>query len=101
MSIMPLDKVLEDRLQEKYREEIRERVLREGFETSAYDCDPGETCEKARTHKPKHRYVTEPCGEQALVDLQFRSPRNPDGLRVRLCRRHLAGLVKDLTGYLA
>lgn len=91
---------LERRATEKALEMSRERIKRVGFETYAYEIEPGDRCERAVTRKVKNRWAEIQCGEPGLVTLKFAAPSYPDGVEVTFCRRCLGEVVKDLVGYL-
>jgi hypothetical protein len=94
------DKHFDKLMREKGRRQREERIVKEGFETSGYDCDPCETCEYRLFVKPKGRWMHKPCGDPAVVELQFAGPQNPKGVNVKLCRKCLGRHVRDLVGYL-
>src|SRR4051812_17148844 len=96
----PEEDLLEVKARLRLAEQIHERIRREGFETSGWDPDDDETCIRATPKKPRHRYVTEPCGEKAFIGLIFRTPEHPEGVRIPLCRRCLVAELKNLMGYL-
>jgi hypothetical protein len=94
------EQYLEERAREKVLSAMDDRIRREGFETGGWDPDDGEICIRATTKKPRNRCVTEPCGAKAFIGLTFRTPENPEGVRIPLCRRCLVAELKNLMGYL-
>jgi hypothetical protein len=86
---------------ERMREQHRERIIKEGFEVSAYDADEGEGCEYSTVVQvsPRKR-ITRPCGKPVLVALKFMGPQNPDGVQVNFCRECLAEHIRDIMRYL-
>jgi hypothetical protein len=90
------EKILEERADEKRREMLYGRIMREGYEADGEDPNPEQTCVSRAQRKRRNRWVVEPCGARAVVVLTMRSPDNPEGLRVPLCRACLATHVRKL-----
>jgi hypothetical protein len=81
---------MDDLIAEKAREAHYARIEREGFEADGDDPEAEQTCIKRTEKRRGRRLVYEPCGTKAVVVLVMRSPDNPEGLRVPLCRACLA-----------
>jgi hypothetical protein len=94
------DAILEAKAIARARESLHERIRAEGFETSAWDPEPGETCIRRKTKKPRRRYVIEPCGAPAFIGLRLQTPENPAGIDIPLCRPCLVAELRNLLGYL-
>ncbi len=94
------EQYLEERAMQKMRSAMHDRIRSEGFETGGYDPADGATCIRAKTKKPRGRYITEPCGEKAFIGIVLRTPENPGGISVPLCRSCLVAELKNLLGYL-
>ena len=90
------DQYLEDKAREKAREMLHARIEREGYEADGDDPDAGQTCVNRAEKKLGKRRVHEPCGAKAVVELTMRSPDNPQGLRVPLCRGCLAAHAQKM-----
>jgi hypothetical protein len=95
------DKVLEERSNERIRGQTRERIRKEGFETTAWDPEPGEYCIRQRSKQlsPRRRVIA-PCGSPAIIGLHLRTPNEPDGIHIPLCRACLVAELKNLMSYL-
>ena len=89
-----------ERATQKMQAEMYERIEREGFESTSYDAADGETCIRRRSKKVRNRWCIEPCRAEAYIGLVFRTPENPAGMRIPLCRPCLVAELKDLMGYL-
>jgi hypothetical protein len=95
------ENMLDRKYQENCRESLRERIRKEGFETTAWDPDPGETCIRSKTKKlSPRRKVIEPCGEPAMIGFRLRTPEHPDGIHLPLCRSCFVAELKHLLSYL-
>jgi hypothetical protein len=90
------NKVVEERMQEKWREEHYARIERGGYEADGDDPEAGQTCVNRTEKKRGNRRVHEPCGTRAVVVLTMRSPDNPEGLRVPMCRTCLASHTRKM-----
>jgi hypothetical protein len=93
--------MLDRRYQENCRQQMHERIRKEGLDTTAWDPEPGETCIRGKTKQlsPRRR-ATQPCGEPAMVGLRFRTPENPEGVHIPVCRSCLLAELRDLMRYL-
>jgi hypothetical protein len=94
---MPFD---EEKYRARLREQMHQQVREQGFETSAWDVEPGETCIRGTFEKRKRRWTTAPCGRPATIRLRLRTPDNPDGIEVPLCRGCLHQVAVGLLSYL-
>lgn len=86
---------------ERMRQQIRDRIAREGFEIRDSGPDEGDTCQYGARHKVRNRWVDEPCGEPALFKPKFAGPDNPAGVEVPLCRRCLGKIARELVDMLS
>jgi hypothetical protein len=71
-------------------EQFYARIEREGCEVDTDDPESRQTCVNRSEKKRGNRRVYEPCGAKAVVVMTMRSPDDPQGLRVPLCRGCLA-----------
>jgi hypothetical protein len=101
MSDEEWEQILDKRYRANLREQLHERIRKEGFEITAWDTEDGETCirQKSKKLSPRRR-VTEPCGEPAIIGFRFRTPANPDGIHVPLCRSCLVAELRNMMMYL-
>jgi hypothetical protein len=92
------DEEWEQILDKRYRDE---RIRKEGLDTTVWEADEGQTCIRSKT-KPisPRRQVTEPCGDPAILGLCFRTPENPEGVYIPLCRSCFVAELKNLMSYL-
>ncbi len=88
--------ILERKATEKAENALFARIEREGFEMEGFDPLPGDTCCVRDMKKRGRKTVYEPCGNRPVVVLRMRSPDNPEGLRVPMCRDCLAGQAKEM-----
>ena len=91
---------LEERADQKRRETLYARIEREGYESDAADPEGNASCCRREQKKRGNRWIYGPCGARAVIVLAMRSPDNPEGLRVPLCRACLATEIRRMVTHL-
>jgi len=93
------DDELQEHIANRAREQYHELVRTQGFEVVTRDLDSGPEpylCQGRVWRKSGRKWKHEPCGQSAIMRLNFQGPENPEGTAAPLCRACVGKLARDL-----